>query len=299
MQENTPTNITTPHSLGENAKTIAMVGIGVGVLALGYKIVGMFGNDEQAANEKKTVQTIKDIPVNTSKINSNILVYRTAAETIYGELTNHVLIVDTYSFANILAAIKGFNTDELKQTVKEFGIRSAKLFNLVEIGGGGSLFEWCDVILDKTERETIKEIFVFTGLDKLPTMGMRYFFDYSDKGWFDKENPMRLVAAAWKPFMKTTSMRLVYPIKGNSQWLNVLEQNGTVYTARSIKAAGFGPIGNYVSFDSANVVNGIVQTIAIKVTDARLGSWVGKTFWINSREMNQVPAPNNITLYPR
>jgi hypothetical protein len=299
MQENTPIKTTPRHSLGENAKTIAMVGVGIGVLTLGYKIVGMLDNSEQAANEKKTVQTIKDITVNTSKINSNILVYRTAAETIYGELTNHVLVIDTYSFNDILAAIKGFNTDELKQTVKEFGIRSAKLFNLVEIGGSGSLFEWCDVILNKAERETIKEIFVFTGLDKLPEMGMRYYFNYNDKGWFDKENPMRAVAALWKPFTKTTSIRPVYPIKGNSQWLNVLEQNGTVYTARSIKAAGFGVIGNYVSFDTANIANGIVQQIAIKITDSRLPAWIGKTIWINSREINQVPAPNNLTLYPR
>jgi hypothetical protein len=130
-------------------------------------------------------------------------------------------------------------------------------------------------------------------------MGMRYYFDYNDKGWFDKEHYMRATAALWKPFTKATPAKPVYIAKGNKQYLNVLEQNGTQFISRSVKFAGFGIIGTYVSYDAKLVsTNGVVQNIAIKVTDTRMKDWVGKTFWINSREINQTPPPNNKTLYP-
>ncbi len=292
-----PIHINTKGS-GDTLKTVAIIGIGAGALILANKFISAAGNEVENKNEKKTDQVIKDIPVNTSKLSSNTLIYRTAADKLYTELSNHVLVVDLYDFGNIRNAIRGFNTDELKQVVKEFGMRPAKLFNLFEAGQAGSFFEWCDAILDKTEREAIREIFVFTGLDKLPEQGLKYYFEYDDDGWFDSENKHRAITALWKPFKTSTPKMKVYPILGNSQWINVLEKTSTGFVSRSLKPAGFGPIGEYVAYDNTYIVNGIVQQIFIQVTDVRLGSWLGKTFVVNSRQFNQSPPIKNTTLYP-
>lgn len=283
---------------GDSFRTVAMIGIGVGALVLANKVMSIGENQTEKKNEKITETTIKEIKVNTSRLGSNPVVYRTAAETLYGELISHVLIIDTYSFDKIRDTLDGFNTDELKQIVKDFGTRPAKLFELVEVGSGGSFFEWCDAILNKKERETIREIFVFTGLDKLPQEGMRYYFKYDDDGWFDDQNKHRDIAALWKPFRTSTPKMKVYPIVGSSQWISVLEQTQNGYSSRSIKAAGYGPIGEYVAYDNSYITGGIVQQILVKVTDSRLGSWLGKTFVVNSRQMNQSPPINNRSLYP-
>ncbi len=293
----TPIHINTK-SPSDNLKNAAYIGIGIGALVLANKFVTGVGNETENKNEKKTEKVISDIKVNSSRLNSNMMVYRTAAETLYGELTSHVLVIDTYSFEKMRSVLRAFNSDELRQVVKEYGTRPAKLFELIEVGAGGSFFEWCDAILDKQERETIRQIFVFTGIDKLPTEGLKYFWDYDDKGWFDDDNKHRVIAAQWKPFRTTTPKAKVYPIKGNSQWISVLEKSGDKYISRSIKAAGYGSIGEYVAYDSKLVTSGIVENILVKVTDARLGSWLGKTFVVSSREMNQSAPMNNPTLYP-
>ncbi|HEY1046511.1 MAG TPA: hypothetical protein VGF79_08730 [Bacteroidia bacterium] len=293
----TPININTKSS-SDNLKNAAFIGIGVGALVLANKLMNEAGNETENKNEKKTEKVINDIKVDSSRLNSNTIVYRTAAETLYGELASHVLVIDTYSFEKMRSVLRTFNSDELRQVVKEFGTRPAKLFELIEVGAGGSFFEWCDAILNKEERETIRQIFVFTGLDKLPTEGLKYFWNYDDTGWFDDENKHRALANQWKPFRTSTPKMKVYPIKGNSQWINVLEKAGDKYISRSIKPIGYGAIGEYVAYDSKLVVNGIVENILVQVTDSRLGSWLGKTFVVSSREMNQSAPINNQTLYP-
>lgn len=295
--ENAPININTKGS-GDNLKTVAMIGMGVGVMILANKVISATSNSTENKNEKLTEKAIQDIKVNPSKLNSNSLIYRTAADKLYTELSNHVLVVDLYSFDNIRNAVAGFNTDELKQVIKEFGLRPAKLFNLFEAGQAGSFFEWCDAILNKEERETIRELFVFTGLDKLPQEGLKYYFQFDDGGWFDSSNKHRALAAMWKPFKTSTPKSKVYPVLGSSQWMSVLEKSGDQYISRSLKPSGYGAIGDYVAYDNSGIANDVVQQILVTVTDPRMAAWLGKTFLVNSRQMNQSPPINNPTLYP-
>lgn len=292
--ENTPatkdtnnlTNATT------NAKNIATV-VTLGVVAFSvYQLSSIFSKgDNQKDNEDKTNKAIADIGVNQNQLTKNILVYRTAAETIFGELSNRILVVNLYDFNKIRAQLDGYNTDELKMIIKEFGTRPNRLFNLLEVGGGGSLFDWFDAVLDDTERETIRQYFVFTGLDKAPKKGMALWFNVAPTA------KLATTGLLWKPFYLKMPAVNVYPATGNIQYLNANYNNKNV----SIKPMGFGVLGVLTGLDGGAktvAAKGVSEIVKIKITDTRLTEWYGKEIWINTRFLNQTPAPNT-TNFPK
>ncbi len=145
------------------------IGIGAGVFLLAFGVYRFFRKKDLAetpGTDEYQEAALKQITVDTKKLARDSFFYKSTADQLENELSRRVAIFDifTYDTKKVFSAVDGLNTEELKQLLKSFGVRSLKSFNLVKLKDGGTLLEWFDNILSKTDLDRMRQVFAATGL---------------------------------------------------------------------------------------------------------------------------------------
>lgn len=152
-----------------NSQGIKDIGIGIAAILGGWAVFNFFKKKELTntpGTDEFQEEQVKRIPVDTKKLVNDSFKYKSIADQLYNELSKRIPVANlfTYNSSTLFSIVTGLNTEELKQVVKDFGVRSLKIFNLISLPDGGTLFEWFDNILTKDHLERMREIFKSTGL---------------------------------------------------------------------------------------------------------------------------------------
>ena len=149
------------------------IGIGGGMLLLAYGAYRFFRKKdlaETAGTDEFQEAALKKIAVDSKKLTRDGYYYKTIADRLENELSRRIPLLDIYTYDSqkVFSAVDGLNADEQKQLLKEFGVRSLKVFNLVKLSDGGTLFEWFDNILSEKDLQRMRAVFAPIGLWQKP-----------------------------------------------------------------------------------------------------------------------------------
>jgi len=133
----------------------------------------VFGKSQEDTFEDRQKGTIEQIKVNSYTLGKDPSYYSSWAKTMYDAMQG-TQYLNRFSSGQI-AELRSLNSNELKQIVKEFGVKEKLavdgLMSLVlplaaSVAGSmtGSLIDWMKSDLDGAEKEQMKSIFSKTGL---------------------------------------------------------------------------------------------------------------------------------------
>lgn len=258
-----------------DTNSIKNVGIGAGVLLIAYTAFSYFKKKKDAdtpGTDAFSEEAIKSITVDPKKLVKDKFYYKNVAEQLYNELKKHVPLTNifTYDSKALFGYIPGLNNDELKQVAKEFGVRSLMAFDLIKMPDGGTLFEWFDNILSKTDLEKMRAVWAGTGLWQTTADPSRTAYTNYLDSWMKN----RLDAVKY-PNARLNTGNKVYSIYTGNNKLGFTD--GGWFDINSYLAKAKGGIADFfVRPDSANIPLGTITNL-YKATS---GTDTGKVFLI-------------------
>lgn len=286
--------------------TVRDVGIALFLGFTGYTVFNYFkkkSNEETKGTDENQEKGLEQIEVNKNNLVRPEFNYKNVAEQIYNELNKRVPFINYwyYDSAKLFSYLQGLNNDELKQVAKEFGVRSTKLYNLIPMSDGGTIFEWFDNILTDAHNQEMRRIWAGTQLwtNPKPSAYSQYL-----KTWYDTSINKLNAADVYKMIGKD-----VYGMRtGNSNWDNwdaawpnldshsmaAKDANGLkigVYRIRPQDAIK--PFGKIVAV--GNDSNGKASMVMIEFThpvlyrDGAISAMQGQRAWIRGNWLNLLP----------
>ncbi|TNE80839.1 MAG: hypothetical protein EP332_06365 [Bacteroidetes bacterium] len=262
---------------------------GAGAIGL-YKVADVLGL-MKSGDEKKTQKFVDAIHVDEKSLSLPMSAYQSIANGQYTELSSHFLSWNLYDFSKLKNAISGLNAEELKQVYKQFGIRPAKLFTVIDFGEAGDLFEWYSVILNEGEQKEMAAIWNKTGI-------------YPDKSYAygHLKNPNRAISDKWREIPYNIGAATVYPRYYNYYLLVYTRNNtGGMIPYRTLEIKSPQALGKITMILGSSAANKAVW-VKVKITNTSLLNQSRYSFlkendqvWIRTIYLNTTPPPAGIS----
>lgn len=279
------------------------IGIGAAVLLIGITINRYLKKrDEKDTQGTDAFQeeAVKNISVNAKNITKDSFYYKNIAEQCYNELSKRILLTNifTYNSQTLFGYLQGLNSDELKLVMKEFGVRSLKLFNLIDMPDGGTLLEWFDNILTQEHLDKMRKLWADTGLWQTTAKVQTPFTAWLNNNLYTVKYPSSRVSINKK----------VYSIYVGDNKFGVLDLG--YWDINSYKAKGINTGDFYVRpadavtpmgtiSDVYRTAEGKIILIKVKLTHSKLyhtanNSLTNREVWLKPSRLTDIPYNPNL-----
>lgn len=267
-----------------NSQGIKDIGIGIAAVLGGWAVYNFFKKKELATTpgtDEFQEEQVKRIAVDSKKLSSDSFKYKSIADQLYNELSKRIPVANvfTYNSNTLFSMVSGLNTDELKQVVKDFGVRSLKMLNLINLSDGGTLFEWFDNILTKEHLQRMREIFKPTGLWQDPaakpdnTAYVNYLNQWMGNNLSKVKYPNTRLTVGKKVYSTYTGKENIGYLDNGwwdiNNWRAKKGQTGDFYVRPSDAGRPLGTIADIMRLTEPDKV-GQVVLIKVKITHPQL-----------------------------
>lgn len=280
------------------------IGIGISMLLAGWGIHRFLKkkqNEDTPGTDEFQEAGVKKIKVEEKQLTRDSFYYKNVADQLENELSRRVPLVNYYGYSSekVFSTVQGLNTDELKQVIKEFGVRSLKLFNLVKMSDGGTLLEWFDNILNEKDLARMRQVFAGTGLWQHLAPGIHPYNAWIKNHLATLKYPHPRMATG-KPVYAIYAGKVPFTYLDNAWWdINSwTAKNGKTGDVQLRPHDVYRPMGTITAvYRKAN--DGDVLLIKVKISHPQLyysgnTPLVGRELWLIPNRLTDIPYNPNL-----